>query len=371
MNIVTANEILKVKTGKYDANHGIDKGKYTFFTCADIPSKSNTYSFDDEVLILPGNGANVGNVYHFKGKLEAYQRTYVLHDIKAFPKYLFYYFSKFWIRQITKRQVGSATNYIKMDDILSFEILLPPLKTQQHIAQILDDAAALRDKTKQLLVEYDLLAQSIFLEMFGDPVNNPKGWALTKFSELVAKDCPLTYGIVQPGEEFVNGIPCVRPVDLTEQYIKVDNLKKIDPIISNKFKRTILKGGEVLLSVRGSVGVISIADRSLEDANVTRGIVPIWFSKSISNKLFFYYLYKTKRIQNQIKRLSRGATLIQINLKDLRELKLIQPPIELQNQFAEKIALIEQQKALAKQELQESEDLFNCLLQKAFKGELI
>ena len=235
----------------------------------------------------------------------------------------------------------------------------------------MDDAVDLRDKTKQLLQEYDALAQSIFLDMFGDPLRNPKGWNITRFDELVSVDCPLTYGIVQPGEEFVNGVPCVRPVDLINQYIGLNNLKMIDPVISNKFKRTLLNGGEILLSVRGSVGVISIADESLKGANVTRGIVPIWFNKSISNKLFFYYLYKTKRVQNQIKRLSKGATLIQINLKDLRELKLIQPPIGIQNQFAEKIALLEKQKELAKQELQESEDLFNCLLQKAFKGELV
>ncbi|EAQ40489.1 type I site-specific deoxyribonuclease [Dokdonia sp. MED134] len=283
----------------------------------------------------------------------------------------FYYYLNILKSEILRNAGGAAQPNISTKKIGTFEIPLPPLETQKRIAQILDDAAALRDTTAQLLKEYDLLAQSIFLEMFGDPVMNPKEWIKTRFANLVSSNCPLTYGIVQPGDEYENGIPCVRPVDLTSQYISVDNLKKIDPAISNKFSRTILEGGEILLSVRGSVGVISIADDSLKGANVTRGIVPIWFDKKISNRLYFYYLYKTKRIQNQIKRLSKGATLVQINLKDLRELKIIQPPIELQNQFANKIALIEQQKALAKQELQESEDLFNCLLQKAFKGELV
>ena len=130
--------------------------------------------------------------------------------------------------------------------------------------------------------------------MFGDPVSNPKGWGILRFDELVADDCPLTYGIVQPGDEFENGIPCVRPVDLKMQYVNLSDLKRIDPEISSKFKRTILKGGEILLSVRGSVGVISIAGESLKDSNVTRGIVPIWFDKYLANKLFFYYLYRTK-----------------------------------------------------------------------------
>ena len=371
MRHATIGEILDVKTGKYDANHAKSDGKYKFFTCALEPFMSDTFSFDDEVIILPGNGANVGQVLYYKGKLEAYQRTYILHNIKEYPRYLFYYFKKNWIYQVTKRQVGSATNYIKMDDIISFNVPLPPLSTQQKIAAILDAADELRQKDKALVAKYDELTQALFLDMFGDPVTNPKGWEKVKFDELVSKACPLTYGIVQPGEEFPNGVPCVRPVDLTEQYIKVEKLKRIDPKISSKFHRTLLKGGELLLSVRGSVGVISIASESLKGSNVTRGIVPIWFESNISNKTFFYYLYNTVQIQQEVKRLAKGATLIQINLKDLRELKLIKPTIIIQNQFAERVKAIEEQKSIAQASALKSEELFNSLLQKAFNGELV
>ena len=104
------------------------------------------------------------------------------------------------------------------------------------------------------------------------------------------------------------------PANLHTKKYYVDELKRIDPKISSKFSRTLLKGGELLLSVRGSVGVISIADSSLVGSNVTRGIVPIWFDSEISNKLFFYYLYCTKEIQREVKALAKGATLIQINL---------------------------------------------------------
>jgi type I restriction enzyme S subunit len=253
----------------------------------------------------------------------------------------------------------------------NIDFKFPNLPTQQKIAEILDTADQLRQYNKQLIEKYDGLTQSLFLDMFGDPVRNEKAWEKIRFDELVSKDCPLTYGIVQPGEEFENGIPCVRPVDLTSQYIKVDNLKKIDPKISSKFGRTLLKGGEILLSVRGSVGVISIADESLKNSNVTRGIVPIWFESSISNKLFFFHLYNTMEIQREIKSLAKGATLIQINLKDLREIKIIKPLISLQNQFAERVQMIETQKQQAQEALAKSEDLFQSLLQRAFKGELV
>jgi type I restriction enzyme S subunit len=72
--------------------------------------------------------------------------------------------------------------------------------------------------------------------MFGDPVRNEKGWEVYPFSELVADDCPLTYGIVQPGNEFPNGVPVIRPVDLTQTIITRQGLKLIDPKIPSNSK---------------------------------------------------------------------------------------------------------------------------------------
>jgi len=278
-------------------------------------------------------------------------------------KYLFHFLNSL---NIPNTGYNRHFKYLK-----STKIPLPPLPQQQKIANILDAADALRQNDKALIAKYDELTQALFLDMFGDPVSNPKRWEKVRFDELVSKDCPLTYGIVQPGEEYDGGVPCVKPVDLVSQYIKVDNLKMIDPVISSKFKRTLLKGGELLLSVRGSVGVISIAHTSIKGSNVTRGIVPIWFDNNISNKLFFYYLYNTKEIQREVKSLARGATLIQINLKDLRGIEIIKPSLNLQNLFAERVAVIEEQKAIAQKSLEKSEELFNSLLQKAFKGELV
>jgi len=285
-----------------------------------------------------------------------------------------YLFRVLWSDNVQKQLLNASQSTsmaaINFKTVSKVKLPLPPLPQQQKIANILDAADALRQNDKALIAKYDELTQALFLDMFGDPVSNPKGWEKVRFDELVSKDCPLTYGIVQPGEEFDEGVPCVRPVDLVSQYIKVDNLKKIDPVISSKFKRTLLKGGELLLSVRGSVGVISIADESIKGSNVTRGIVPIWFDNNISNKLFFYYLYNTKEIQREVKSLARGATLIQINLKELREIEIIKPSLNLQNQFAERVAIIEEQKAIAQKSIEKSESLFNSLLQKAFKGEL-
>ena len=324
---------------------------------------------DDLVVANTGSPGKV-----FKGKYGVLSNNLfrLSFDSKTANRDYLYYIlsSETFQNSLQKQMKGGIQKHLGHKTMGKQKIPLPPLDQQKKIAAILDAADAYRQKTKALIDKYDELTKSLFLDMFGDPVRNPKGWGILRFDELVADDCPLTFGIVQPGDEFENGIPCVRPVDLKMQYVNLSDLKRIDPEISSKFKRTILKGGEILLSVRGSVGVISIAGESLKDSNVTRGIVPIWFDKYLANKLFFYYLYRTKSIQRRLSELSRGATLIQINLKDLRELKLIKPSLELQNQFAERVQAIEAQKTKAQASLAQAEDLFNSLLQRAFKGEL-
>lgn len=323
----------------------------------------------DSVLIAL-TGTTTGVVGYLTFEACANQSvTGILPSEKHFPKFLFYYLKS--IRpQVLNDAYGGAQPHISQGYVKQLKIPLPPLEEQKKIAAILEATDNYRQKTKALIDKYDQLTQSLFLDMFGDPVTNPKGWIVVRFDQLVSEECPLTYGIVQPGDEVENGTPCVRPVDLKTQYVDSFDLKRIDPEISLKFKRTILKGGEILLSVRGSVGVISIAALSLKNTNVTRGIVPIWFDENLANKLFFYFLYKTNSIQRRLAELSKGATLIQLNLKDLRELPLIKPSLELQNLFAERVEQIEKQKQQAEASLVKAEELFSSLLQRAFKGEL-
>jgi len=155
-------------------------------------------------------------------------------DLKAFVcsdkvdvKYLFYFlFSQ--ENNFNKVASGATVKGIKINHIMDMRIPLPPLAEQQKIAAILDAADSLRQKDQQLIEKYNVLSQSLFLEMFGDPVNNPKEWDVIRFDRLVADDCPLSYGIVQPGDEFDNGVAVVRPVDLTCRYIQLKTLKRID-----------------------------------------------------------------------------------------------------------------------------------------------
>ncbi len=368
MRFVEAKEILKVRTGKFDANHAKENGKYSFFTCALKPFKTNTFSFNDEVIILPGNGANVGEVLYFNGKFEAYQRTYVLHEINAEVKYIFYFFKKYWIRQITKKQVGSATNYIKMDDILSFKIPLPPLKSQQKIATILDEADKLRRLDKKLIKKYEQLSQSLFLEMFGDPVSNSKQWKIVTVREMIKS---AKYGTSLKASE-IGEFPYLRMNNITYNgYMDYSNLKYINVDEKNKGKY-LAKKGDILFNRTNSkelVGKTGIFE--LDEEMILAGYIIRLRVNEKTNPYFLWSFLNSRYAKQTLFSMCKSIVgMANINAQEVQKIQIYQPPIKLQNKFADLIQEIENQKAQALRALEDSEDLFNSLLQRAFKGNL-
>lgn len=238
----------------------------------------------------------------------------------------------------------------------------PPKPSQLSIVSELDKLNELIQIKKEQLKDYDTLAQSIFYEMFGDPVENEKGWEVKELIETVIPECKISYGIVQPGEHVEDGVPIVRPVDMLQTFISKDGLKKTTKEISNSYNRTILTGKELLICVRGTTGVVSLVDESLKGANVTRGIAPLLFSMDVE-RWFMYYQIKTPSVRGVISSLTRGIALKQINMSDLRKIQVILPPLPLQHSFAQKIEQIEQQKAAIQKTITDLETLLAARMQ--------
>lgn len=251
---------------------------------------------------------------------------------------------------------GIAQKNMSTEWLKDYLIPLPPISQQQSIVAELDKINEIIDLKKAQLNDLDLLAQSIFYEMFGDPIENPKGWEVKKLIEVVDEGCTISYGIVQPGDGVEDGIPVVRPVDLVNDVVEIKNLKKTTQEISDSYKRSILDGTEILMCVRGTTGIVSYASSELKGCNVTRGIVPIKVGNSIE-RTFLFQQFRSSALQELIAERTYGATLKQINMKDLRNLPLILPPLSLQQSFASKIQAIESQKSAIKQSLAEVETL--------------
>ena len=137
-------------------------------------------------------------------------------------------------------------------------------------------------------------------------------------------------------DNIPNGVPIVRPVDLVAPIIGLSGLKRISSSISDAYQRTILRGGEILFCVRGSVGKIAMSSQELNKANVTRGISPIRFDSDLVTKYVFYHL-QSHYSQSEIKKYSKGATLQQINVEDLKKISIAFPTISEQKRIVESI----------------------------------
>ena len=271
------------------------------------------------------------------------------------------YVYRFLIKELKKIEDETpfvTVKHLSAKKINQINIPVPPIAEQERIVAELDLLSSIIDKKKAQLAEYDQLAQSIFYEMFGDPIDNPKGWEVKKLEDVVSDNCSISYGIVQSGNEVENGVPVVRPVDLVNRFVTRKGLKVIKKEISDAYKRTILNGDEILFCVRGTTGIMSFSSSELKGCNVTRGITPLTFNDRV-DKFFAYYLLNSQYMQAIISEKTRGIALKQINMKDVRELPILLPPLSLQQEFAEKIEAIEKQKALVQASIAETETLFN------------
>jgi len=144
---VRLGNICKITTGKLNANAMIENGKYTFFTCAKESYKIDIFAFDTEALLVSGNGANVGYIHYFKGKFNAYQRTYVLDKFQDNIMLIKYLLDKYLSFQINREKNDGNTPYITLPTLTKMKLKLPPLQEQQKIAQVLSTA----DKEIELL----------------------------------------------------------------------------------------------------------------------------------------------------------------------------------------------------------------------------
>ena len=264
---------------------------------------------------------------------------------KIFNKYL-YWFLKGNTMFLNSLGRGATFKEISKAIVSEIEINVPEIEEQHEIVKILEKVNTIIRFRKQELSVLDTLVKARFVEMFGDAVDNPMGWEKKQLQEIVTDDCTISYGIVQTGNDQEEGVPVFRPVDIVNRIPKLEELKRTTEEISNKYKRTILKGHEMLITVRANIADTCIVGKEFKGCNVGRGIVPIRTQENIMVLEFLKYLMDSKHLNDDIKSKAKGITLIQLNMEDLREVELIVPPIEQQKAFVEFAEQVDKSKVI-------------------------
>jgi type I restriction enzyme S subunit len=286
--------------------------------------------------------------------------------INADNKFLFHLLkSSTFQNKKDKLCTGATQKAINNSNFEKLEIPLPPFATQQKIAAILDQASAIIANNRAIVNKYDALTQSMFLDMFGDPVKNEMEWGKVTLGEICHK---ITDGTHKTPKYLENGV-CF----LSAKNVKDFKLNSSDPKFISKEEHQVLSKRcnveklDIVITKSGSLGMAAMIEFDFE-FSIFESLALVKYKREFINGLFLLYFLNTKSTQRQYNDITKGVGVKHLHLTDIRKLSIISPPIQLQNQFAERVAVIEAQKQQAQLELAKSESLFQSLLQRAFKG---
>ena len=287
-----------------------------------------------------------------------------------------YYFLQSQNNYFNRMSSGATVKGIKVAHIMDLEIPLPPLAEQKKIAAILDAADQLRQKDQQLIDHYTALSQSLFLEMFGDPVTNPMGWEKMSIDAAIKADLISELQDGNHGEKHpkvsdfgVEGIPFIMANCFTDNELNILKAYKLAESWKDRLRIGFAQAGDVLLSHKGTVGEVAIVPSCL-DLVILSPQVTYYRTSKLLNAQFLAGQFSNNVFQQRLRHEAKQSTRAYIGITRQKQLSIIIPELSVQKIYANQISKIKSQIKIAKLNLEKSNNLFESLLQKAFKGEL-
>ncbi len=367
MNSVPLGEVCNIKTGKLDVNVGSEKGAFPFFTCAETPSRISFYDYDCECVLIAGNGEFGVNYYN--GKFNAYQRTYIVtakerKQTELHIPYLFLILQKS-IQRLKNQSQGSIIQYLRLPQLEALEIPCPSLAEQKRIGAILERADRLRRTRRYALALSDSILPAAFLQLFGDPVTNPRHFCVAKLVDFLAF---VTSGSRGWAEYYApEGDRFIRSLDVRMNSISEEAAVFVSPPKGTETERTRVKAGDVLLTITGSrIGRVAPVPERLDGAFVSQHVAILRLEPGLLPVFLSMFLSLEAGGQRDIARLQYGQTKPGLNFDQIREFRIFVPPLSLQEEFAAVVTRAERLTVVQRESLRQAEHLFQSLLDGAF-----
>ena len=350
-----------------DLNQGIIHTSSKQITKAGLKNSSARMMPIDSVLIAL-TGATTGVTALLKIVACANQSvTGILPSSIHIPKYLFYYLSSIRSKVIDK-SYGGAQKHISQGFVKKILVPLLPLEEQQHIVGILDKADSLRQKRKQAIKLLDDYLKSVFMEMFGDPANNHRGWKVGVIADLVSE---VKYGTSSPSS-LSGQYPYLRMNNITYSgELDTSDMKYITLAEKDK-EKYLAKKGDLLFNRTNSKELVGkTAVYNLDEPMAIAGyLIRVRTNEKALPEYISAYM-NSGHGKKTLRHMCRNIVgMANINAKELQKIKLLIPPMELQEQFKK---IVEAKNVLKQKMTLQANELntqFQALLQKAFKGEL-
>lgn len=312
------------------------KGIYPYYGATGIQDYVDSYIFDGRFLLVGEDGAKWGasdkTAYIIEGKSWVNNHAHILKVLENVNDRLLEYYLTF--KDLSEYITGAVVPKLTQKALVSIPIPIPPLSEQQHIVEELDLLSSIIEKKKALLNELDNLAQSLFYEMFGDPITNEKGWDVKTWKDVFeTKTGKLNANASTEGGKYPF-FTCSKETSYIDTY-------------AFDCEALLLAGNNAsaIYDVKYYKGKFNAYQRTYI-LTIKEGVYP-FYKISLEGKLSFLQSH------------SLGGLTKYLTMGVLNGLSFIAPPISLQQQFASKIEVIEHQKELIKQSIKEVETLFN------------
>lgn len=348
------------------------EGEYLYYGANGIQGTINDFIFDEPLLLLAEDGGHFGNpnrdiAYIAKGKYWVNNHAHVLKPNEGLDlNFLYRVLQRYDVTPFIK---GATRAKLTKGDAARIPIPLPPLAEQQRIAAILDKADAIRRKRQQAIQLADGFLRAVFLDMFGDPVTNPKGFPVGTIRDLVDT---ANYGSSAKASETEGEFPMLRMGNITYSgAIDFSGLKYID-LSKKEQPKYLVEKGDLLFNRTNSkelVGKTAVYDRE-EKAAIAGYLIRVRMNEKGNSHYVAGYLnsaHGKSTLQAMCKSIVGMAN---INAQEMQDIQILLPPVELQVKYAEIVEAVKERIVSHNESKKNLEGLFNSLSQKAFRGEL-
>ncbi len=391
-----AGNVIDVRDGTHDSpkyqstgiplvtSKNLVDGAIDFSTCTLISdedhaaiSKRSAVGDGDILYAMIGT---IGNPVIVKKEFEFSIKNVALFKFEndnVYNRYIYHYLkSNIVQRQFSKKARGGTQKFVSLGNIRDLLIPIPPLEEQKRIAAILDKADAVRRKRLQAIDLTDQLLRSVFLDMFGDPVTNPKGWDTKTIEQLISeKKYSLKrgpFGGALKKEIFVDSGYLVY-----EQFHALNNDFSfqryfIDESKFNELKAFEVKGGDIIISCSGvNLGRLAIVPKGSPQGIINQALLKLTLNEEIMLNEMFINIFTHPNFKSRFFGEQRGSGVPNFPpMSTFKEFKFITPPIDMQEEYLVRIASIQSGKTKECFALEKLENLFSSLTQQAFRGEL-
>lgn len=288
-------------------------------------------------------------------------------------RYLYWWFASERIQALLRSFGQKTTNIsnLNIDRCLQLELPLPEIAEQRRLAAILDKADAVRTKRREALAQLDRLAQSIFLEMFGDPITNPNKWPKLALANISLRIQIGPFGSqLHEGDYIEGGIPLVNPTHIRQGRIEPNLNLTVPEDKYRALEQYHLAEGDLILGRRGEMGRCAVVSAKEHGWLCGTGSLFVRPNTTASLPAFLSAVISSQSMRKHLENLAQGVTMANLNKNIVGALLIALPPLELQRTYSARIGDVGKLAGLQRMTQSVEQQLFNSLQYRAFRGEL-